>query len=872
MFSTGRLLRKSTMSLLVPCAVIAALCFIRTIQFGRFDLFVWSDEAGPLGGVRRASGSRAQDSPDGVGRAGGPRSQKIKLGEARPGSLYAVTIWVKDPIQVQSKDAVRVTVADASGAVAEKWLHSADLDLYLTLRPRARGPVTATLSAPEGIKLPEIGVAFRPIPQGDARPVDSDQEGGRDARAPRADPGRDERAPAVIAAQPNSTWETAQPFEFGQTIYGSADERPYAPAPAEDAYAAMLKGFQWFRFTFHGAEPRLAYFVLNVTDRDVPLDVDIFQPGEYNGKADVVPSNDGEFIYQIEATQNYPGLYKFRTRILHPGDTYYIRVDANHPAWQLHTYDYPIPPYKDPRQAVKTGMAFLVNMGDTWLSNTPRRGSVALRTSMAYSETHLCIACHPTQFTTRGYLTAVHNGYPPTQRSAIEFLTDRIYNNARPLYGEPDTNWVRVIYSARTVASRLPLLADMFEKNITHDPPRPKFAMPYANFLKVHYKGVKTMPGNETDGCEPEVSPFEIAAQSWQTFDMLYRQTSDKQWAGERDNVEKLAAPYKPENMIDLNWKIHFLATIGREKYSKELDALIDQLYSYERPDGMWPYPFDKEAKPADFISYHAILALALAGRRPETDERMARAVDACLKAQRPEGSWEGDPIYQGFNTPFRATQFAVMALSTLYPGPLGPASGPARQAGWGAGSPPPPTKLATNDVPRLLDQLDQFWDLAPAPVLGQIRNVLLTSDQPLAREAAARALGHMADAGTEEPSSNISIGVAGGHMADPGSIAPLITALGDSSKMVQSSAAWALRMILSRRQQGTSDGRALLAAALRSPDARRRWGATRLFNQHFKSLTDDWALLPALTERLNDPVPFVRFQAASGLWRDSYT
>ena len=291
-------------------------------------------------------------------------------------------------------------------------------------------------------------------------------------------------------------------------------------------------------------------------------------------------------------------------------------------------------------------------------------------------------------------------------------------------------------------------------------------------------------------------------------------------------------------------------ATVGREKYSKELDALIDQLYSYERPDGMWPYPFDKEAKPADFVSYHAILALALAGRRPETDEHLARAVNACLKAQRPEGSWEGDPIYQGFNTPFRATQFAVMALSTLYPGPLGPASGPARNAGWGAGSPPPPTKLATNDVPRLLDQLDQFWDLAPVPVLRQIRSVLLSSDQPLAREAAARALG---------------------HMADSGSIAPLITALGDSSKMVQSDAAWALRMILSRRQDVAPSGRALLAAALRSPDARRRWGATRLFNQHFKYLTDDPALRAALTERLNDPVPLVRFQAASGLWRWYY-
>src|SRR5581483_2553491 len=103
-----------------------------------------------------------------------------------------------------------------------------------------------------------------------------------------------------------------------------------------------------------------------------------------------------------------------------------------------------------------------------------------------------------------------------------------------------------------------------------------------------------------------------------------------------------LALPYQPQYVIDLNWKIHMLATIGRDKYKPQLDELINQLYSYEQPNGMWPYPFDKSAKPADFISYHSVLALALAGRRPETDPQLGRAVEALLKAQRPEGSWEG--------------------------------------------------------------------------------------------------------------------------------------------------------------------------------------------------------------------------------------
>jgi HEAT repeat protein len=311
----------------------------------------------------------------------------------------------------------------------------------------------------------------------------------------------------------------------------------------------------------------------------------------------------------------------------------------------------------------------------------------------------------------------------------------------------------------------------------------------------------------------------------------------------ERDHVEQLALPYEPKNMIDLNWKIMFLSEINHEKYSSQIKTLIDKLYEYETPEGGWPYPFDKSAKTADFVSYNSVLALAEAGRRPETDEHLDRAVKVMLAAQRPEGSWEGDPVYQGFNTPFRATQFAVMALSTLYPGTT-------KAKNWDAAYPVPPTTLAKNDLPLLLQQLDQFWDLAPEPVLQQIRHVLTDSDQPLAREAAARALGHMADAG---------------------GLPALIKGLGDSTKMVQTSSAYAIRMVLSRRQESAAQGRKLLIAALGSPDARTRWGATRLFNQHFRDLTDDPELLAALEKNLSDPVPFVRFEAAGGVWRWYY-
>jgi HEAT repeat protein len=751
----------------------------------------------------------------------------IQLGPARAGAAYAVTVSVKNPAQLQGIDAVHATVSDGQGELESKWLHAADLDFYLTMRARAAGPVAVNLSGAQGTEMPEIAASITRIPE-----LSASSSGKAGERR------------GVIASGPNGTWQTAQPFELGQTIFGSDDERPYAPSRSEDAYGAMVKGFQWFQFTFREREPKLVYFALNVTDRDIPYDVDIFQMGQdSDGKRDVVPFTDGEFVYKVEATQNYPGLYRFRTRILQPGRQYYVRIAANHPAYQLHTYLYSVPPNKDPHEAVRAGMDFLVNMGDSWLSNTPRRGAVALRTTMQHSETQLCIACHPTQFTTRGYLKAVEKGYAPTQRASLEFLADRIYNNARPLYGEPNTNWVRIIYTARTVSSRLPLIAHAFEQNVTHDPPRSKFDVPYASFLRIHYKGVTELPGDEADGCEPDVSPFEIATQSWHTFDLAYNETHDQQWQGERDHVEQLAAPAEPKNVIDLSWKIMFYSEINREKYTTQIASLIDKLYEFETPEGAWPYPFDKKAKPADFISYNAVLALAEAGRRPETDEHLALAVKAMLAAQRPEGSWEGDPVYQGFNTPFRATQFAVMALSTLYPGTT-------KAKNWNAAYAPPPAALAANDLPLLLEQLDQFWDLASEPQLKQIRNVLATSDQPLAREAAARALG---------------------HMADRGAVAVLIKGLGDPSKMVQTSSAYALRMVLSRRASVAAEDRRQLAAALASPDARTRWGAARVFNQHFRSLTDDPQLLAALERDLNDPVPAVRFAAAGGVWRWYY-
>src|SRR5262249_12692915 len=235
-----------------------------------------------------------------------------------------------------------------------------------------------------------------------------------------------------------------QQVELGQTIRGSGDDRPYVPVSMDRAYQALVSGLQWFRFD-GPAQPKLAHFVLETPDRDVPPDVDVFVAAD----GGIEPYREGASEYNPEATQNYPGLSPFRTRLLQPGKTYYLRVAPNHPDYPLRTRLYDPPPYRDPRKAVEAGMDYLIALGDAWHANTPRRGGIALRNSMAHAETSACIACHPTQFTVRGYLTAAKNGYAVHYPSQLRFLTDRLANNPRPLYGQDDAQWARVIFSAR---------------------------------------------------------------------------------------------------------------------------------------------------------------------------------------------------------------------------------------------------------------------------------------------------------------------------------------------------------------------------------------------------------------------------------------
>ena len=369
--------------------------------------------------------------------------------------------------------------------------------------------------------------------------------------------------------------------------------------------------------------------------------------------------------------------------------------------------------------------------------------------------------------------------------------------------------------------------------------------------MNLHYANRKALADDEADGSMPMVSAFEIGLQSWQTYGLMARDfpgerdfpgnrdfpgktdfPGNKDWRRRQQEVREEIAARPPANVIDLGWKITALAVIDRERYHSDVEDLIRQLYSWQTATGQFPYPFDRSAAPSDFITYQAMYALAVAGHRAETDPRLARTVAYALSKQRPDGSWQGDPVYKGFDTPFRDTQFAVMGLSELYPY-TGPKPAPAT------------TTIRTGSLNQTLADMDNL-PLKPDPGLrDEVRSVLAHSPWPLARSAAAAHLGTTGNADA---------------------IAPLTAALGDPAKSVQRSAAAALRRIGMNQSPAVERG---LVTALDSPDGRKRWGALRVVAQEFRNLTSGHALLRAVeAEVAGDPLPQNRFQAASALWR----
>jgi len=721
--------------------------------------------------------------PEVLKRSGNVQTESVELKGLRADSQYSVLYSVNALRQLDPKARVQVQLTQGPVILAAKTLHEGDADFYFQFRSPQDGAATLRVTSTGGAKGKySLQVNQWPLS-------------------------------GVVRRGPNYRWQDAMEIPMGQVVFGHDDDTPYIPVAGTHRAKVVEenKHTHWYKVRFSGP-PKLVFFQLELMDRDqIPVDVSIHQVKD--GKLQEFFAGEDPVTLPHEV-QALPG-NKFSPRVLAEEGEYYIAVRAAHPEYKLRTRLYDAPPYDNPRKAVRTAVDYIIGSGESWHANTPRRGGVLSRVDSVHQETSLCVACHATHFPQRAQLYAARQGYPVVQRQQLQFMTERFYNNPRPLYGfeEDGAVWSRMISAAANVLGRMSHLLSIYEQDVSGEQ-RPSFQQGVNKYLEIYYKDREKLPGDETNGNTPLVSAHEVGWYAW---------TSNHD-----PKLPDLVAKGEVKNMIDLCYQTLALADMDREKYAEKIAANAKRILSLQREDGQWSAQFKKEEPSVEFQTGHALWALQAAGI-PADNPQVAKGLQFLLKRQQDWGGWL-DPLqsFENFRTPFRETQMAVLALSAYYP------EAP-RAKGWNA----PKHESLSQDPVKLLQQLDEVWDQPSAAVLAQIREASKSNDA-LIRQAAVETLGRL------------------GH-------APEASTLGDSSKLVQRAAAWALRQNLSRHADAD---RKALTALLASSDDRSRWGASRVFAAHFAALAKSPEFADALEKQLKDPVPSIRMAATKGLWQ----
>ncbi len=718
----------------------------------------------------------AVDLPTVLTRSGTVQTGSIPLPRLDNKHQYSLLYSLNALKDLGASARVSVEVRQGDRAIASKTLQAGDPDYY-TQFVAAPGTAEIRVSAPDAPGSYRLQVNAWPL---------TDQ----------------------VRRGPARRWQDAMAVRLGSTVFASGDDAPYVPLPgvARKANVEDEARTDWYKFEFAESKPKLVYFLVDLTERDqIPVNVTVHRVE--NGK--LTDYYEGEDPVTLpHEVQALPG-NKFTPRILKDRGTYYIAVRSNHPEYKLRTRVYDVPPYSDPQQAVRTAVDYALAAGDSWHANTPRRGGVLDRVSSVHQETSLCVACHATHFTQRAQLYATRNGYPVEMRQQLQFLSERFYNNPRPLFGfeQQGAVWARMISAAANVLSRMSYLMDVYETEIS-GVRREAFHKGVNEYLKIYYDGRDKLPPDETNGNTPLVSAHEVAWYSW---------------ANTRDpKMGDLIAKGEVKNVIDLCYQTLALADIDKAKYKAQIDKNVERLVSLQREDGQWSARFDPKEPAVEFQTGHALWTLHAAGV-PRSHPAVEKGLAFLLKRQQQFGGWM-DPLqsFENFRTPFRETQMAVIALSSYYP-----VAGRAR--GWNS----PAITTLSKDPVKLLEQLDSVWD-KPSPAVVQAIEAETRSNDALIRHAAVEALSRI---GVSAPAA----------------------LLGDPSKMVQRAAARAIRL---------AQDNATILAALGSADDRTRWASTRVFAQHFSELAKNDAYAPKLQALLNDPVPVIRMGATKALWQ----
>lgn len=701
-------------------------------------------------------------------RLAGPwdRSYRLKAGEAveisvhldRPSALPANgrvgAEWTLErpdnPADVVVTPEKGARAVDAQGiytAPTANWrkvLHALDGDVYQLYRAPVSGsyrlhlaPIEDEKSVGDGPRWREKGGApemfpmpeHTPWPQGTVAPVSVSVqpfELGSEAQV--------QKQATLIEAEPNDTPEQAQylalvPNDTVKTyeVTGTSDDIEYF-----DNGKVGHSGDDWLRVELKGTEPRLVTAQLSLPGQAVAARVRCYKLDD--GVNPVVPLgallpvneffgkvNPNRLAWQENHTvqveegrdpneRNHQQDETHRTeisRLLEPGKTYYYRVEANAPSYQLQLRVLRPAPYSDPRMAVRQSMYTQVGQVDAWLTNRPRGASVdrRIRDSGNLLGTQ-CMSCH-TQSGVWGPAVPVLNGYRVENVQNFRHLLNVMYECLRP------TNELKDAANNTSLASLDigdgPAGTRAAGFNIVH---AERIAAPSKLHAKqqirtANYVLQTSDPGGiNAAGAGSNVGQNVVWLFSAEILNTAWKKTGDPKYFRALEDRARRALVLDPRYTDDVAIRLDFFGRVFplktyAEEAKKAADAekaagvepkvkpedpaeftarvkaqlAIDEarLRGIQNADGSWNFnpgstpDGGKTWKPANADYDPSPTALAVTGLTSigygKDDPAIAKGVQALLRMQDPNGRWNKAAI-----TGLVTTAYALHALSRLYP------------------------------------------------------------------------------------------------------------------------------------------------------------------------------------------------------------
>jgi hypothetical protein len=360
----------------------------------------------------------------------GAHSQAIDLDA---GDTIEISVGVEAPSKLPDNGRIAV---EWSGPVAEagfrKVLHAFDPDVYVIYRAPRSGRYVVSLRAVEEeephFNTPrwrESGVVAEATAFPKRTPWPARRSAPVRVAIRSADFGVSTRG-VIVETEPNNSIAQAQliPLEAGEgeqilSITGGADDIEYF-----DNGLFGESGEDWFRLEHNGAESRLLSVNMMPTDHFVAGRVRVYTA---DGKEYVEGKHLNEIAHE-QAEEHRTAV----VRTLAPGGTYFLRVEANSPGYDLEIRIRRPAPFAEPREAVRLAMYDHVAQISAWLMNRPRGNSLDRRlrdTGSLYGTN--CMSCH-TQSGVWGPAVPIAFGYRIENPLHYRHLINIMYESLRP--------------------------------------------------------------------------------------------------------------------------------------------------------------------------------------------------------------------------------------------------------------------------------------------------------------------------------------------------------------------------------------------------------------------------------------------------------